>query len=409
MMDGTITVKSEFGKGSTFTVRLRQQYASDGTIGEEVVNALKKLDYSIHKFENAKMTRVNLSYARVLIVDDNLTNLDVAKGLMGLYGMSIDSATGGRQAVDNIRQAMVQYDAIFMDHMMPEMDGVEATRIIREEIGTEYAKNVPIIALTANAIVGNEEMFLGKGFQAFIAKPIDIARLDIVLRQWVRNKEIEATLSEKTINIQPKLKRSRRLLYDDIPELDMDKGIAHFGFSEEAYFKVLGSFVKNTRPLLDIVRGAGEESMEIYGITVHGIKGASRGIYAERIGNAAEALEKAALDRNHDFIAAHNQGFIEMINRLMSDIEYTLAGSGMKQKPAKDKPDDSLLAKLLDACINFDIDEIDAAMAMIESFEYNADNGLTTWIRESLDRGQYKSVKDKLSTLVTTTEVEHGQ
>ena len=85
-----------------------------------------------------------------------------------------------------------------MDHMMPEMDGIEATRIIREEIGTEYAKNVPIIILTANALVGNEEMFLSQGFQAFLSKPIDTVRLDSVIRRWVRDKNIEKSLNEKS-------------------------------------------------------------------------------------------------------------------------------------------------------------------------------------------------------------------
>jgi CheY-like chemotaxis protein len=82
--------------------------------------------------------------------------------MMKPYGMKIDCVTSGQEAIDAIRAEKVKYNAIFMDHMMPGMDGIEATRIIREEIGTEYAKTVPVIALTANAIVGNEEMFLNK-------------------------------------------------------------------------------------------------------------------------------------------------------------------------------------------------------------------------------------------------------
>jgi len=88
-------------------------------------------------------------------------------------------------------------DLAQLDHMMPEMDGVEATRAIREEIGTEYAKNIPIIMLTANAIAGNEEMILSKGFQAFISKPIDIRRLDSVIRYWVKDKNIDDSNAER--------------------------------------------------------------------------------------------------------------------------------------------------------------------------------------------------------------------
>ena len=146
--------------------------------------------------------------------------------------------------------------------------------------------------------------------------------------------------------------------------------------------------------------------MEIYGITIHGVKGSCRGIYAEKIGDAAEALEKAALDRDHEFIIANNQRFVDEISNLMSEIEYVFERGGLGQKPAKSKPDDALLKKLFDACNQFDIDEIDTVMAAIESYEYLSDDGLTVWIRESLDRGQYKGIKEKLSTLVTITEVD---
>jgi CheY-like chemotaxis protein len=94
-------------------------------------------------------------------------------------------------AITAVRDEKVRYSAIFMDHMMPGMDGMETTRVIREELGTAYARNIPIIALTANAIAGNEDIFLSKGFQAFISKPIDIVKLDSVINRWVRDKSQE--------------------------------------------------------------------------------------------------------------------------------------------------------------------------------------------------------------------------
>ncbi|MDR1376391.1 MAG: response regulator [Synergistaceae bacterium] len=132
---------------------------------------------------------------RVLVVDDVMTNLDVARGLMMPYGLTIDCALSGREAIGLIRAipdnapASGKYDVIFMDHMMPGMDGVEATRVIRKEIGTEYARTVPIVALTANAIFGSSEMFLQNGFDGFISKPIDIYQLDAILNQWVNKEE----------------------------------------------------------------------------------------------------------------------------------------------------------------------------------------------------------------------------
>jgi signal transduction histidine kinase/AmiR/NasT family two-component response regulator len=191
LMDGTITVESEYGKGSIFTVNFKQKFVTDTPIGDAVVKNLKSFRYSDSKRKQyARFVRTKLPYAKVLVVDDNITNLDVAKGLMKPYEMQIDCVTSGQQAVDAIQTEKVTYNAIFMDHMMPGMDGVEATRRIRA-IGTDYAKHIPIIALTANAIAGNEEMFLSKGFQAFLSKPINLMHLDSIIKQWVRDKSKE--------------------------------------------------------------------------------------------------------------------------------------------------------------------------------------------------------------------------
>jgi len=288
--------------------------------------------------------------------------------------------------------------------MMPGINGVEATRIIREEIDSDYARNVPIIALTANAIMGNEEMFLSRGFQAFIAKPIDISRLDTVLRQCVRDKDQEALLDEKMINIEVRRGVERRLLLDDVPGLDVDKGIMHFGFSEDSYFKVLQSYLKNTRALLGIIKGVRKDNLDIYGVTIHGIKSSSHGIFASSIGSAAEALEKAAYSGDFDYIKSHNQSFLDKITRLLDDIEVMLTKSGMEQKQIKVKPEKALLIKLHDACESFDIDEIDLIMDEIEQFDYISDDGLVVWIRENIDQGLYRGVKEKLSSFIIDTE-----
>jgi signal transduction histidine kinase/CheY-like chemotaxis protein len=198
MMDGTIEVESTYGEGTTFSVRLRQGYVNEVLIGDDVAQNLKKFQYFDEKrMRSEKLIRIQIPYARVLIVDDVLVNLDVARGMMQPYQMQIDCVTSGEEAIELIQSGEVRYNAVFMDHMMPGMDGVEATRIIREEIGTDYAKSIPIIALTANAVAGNEEIFLGKGFQAFLSKPIDIQRMDQVIRKWVRDRDLEKKLAEE--------------------------------------------------------------------------------------------------------------------------------------------------------------------------------------------------------------------
>jgi CheY-like chemotaxis protein len=187
LMDGSVTVESEYGKGSVFTAYIPQGIVDAAPIGKEQAEKLAALDF----FEAGAPPKIaapaGITNRRVsiLVVDDVEINLEVAKGIMEPYGFAVDCVLSGREAVEKIRAAEPHYDIVLMDHMMPEMDGIEAVRIIRNEIDSDYARSLPIIALTANALAGNEEMFLGKGFNGFISKPIDINRLDDILRKWV--------------------------------------------------------------------------------------------------------------------------------------------------------------------------------------------------------------------------------
>ena len=187
-MKGKIEVESIYGIGTTFSIWIEQGHVSDKIIGRETAELLRSFHYTNKKLNSAsRLVRSDLSHARVLVVDDFQTNLDVASGLLKKYKMKVDCIESGREALDLIRAGVPHYDAIFMDHMMPEMDGMEATSLIRE-LNTEYAKKIPIIALTANALVTNEQMFFENGFNAFVSKPIDLFRLDSVLKKWIPGK-----------------------------------------------------------------------------------------------------------------------------------------------------------------------------------------------------------------------------
>jgi len=191
LMDGKISVESEYGSGTTFRVRIRQRFVNDKTIGAETVQNLCGFHYADNKKKAyEKFVRPDLSYANVLVVDDMQSNLDVAASMLRKYKINVDCVLNGHEAVEKIRLEDPVYDAIFMDHMMPEMDGVETVEKIRS-LGTRYAQNIPIIALTANALAGNEQMFLDHGFQAFLPKPINIMSLDLAVRRWVRDKSRE--------------------------------------------------------------------------------------------------------------------------------------------------------------------------------------------------------------------------
>ncbi|MDR0322294.1 MAG: transporter substrate-binding domain-containing protein [Treponema sp.] len=189
LMDGEITVESEYGKGTTFRVHIKQGFVTEETIDNKTLESLRTFRYSDDKKEaRKKFERADLSYARVLVVDDFPTNLDVASGMLHKYKMKVDCVMSGQEAVDLIAGGKLVYNAIFMDHMMPEMDGVEAVKLIRA-LGTEYAKNIPIIALTANTVAGNEQMFLENGFNAYLPKPFNAMSLDVVVQKWIKSEQ----------------------------------------------------------------------------------------------------------------------------------------------------------------------------------------------------------------------------
>jgi CheY-like chemotaxis protein len=188
MMGGTIRITSEYGAGSEFAARIPQLVSDPTPIGSETAKNLELY----HRYESEKVQvqqpeHIRFSGAKILVVDDVEINLDVAAGLMEYYGIQVDCVLSGKEAIRLVRSEQTRYDMIMMDHMMPEMDGIEATRIIRNKIGSDYAKTVPIVALTANALVGNKDMFLENGFSDFISKPIESDHLEAVLTKWIKN------------------------------------------------------------------------------------------------------------------------------------------------------------------------------------------------------------------------------
>ena len=410
LMNGTVNVVSELGKGSIFIVRLPQKYVSDEVIGPEMAENLKKFQYIEQKYQqNSKRVRIRLPYARVLIVDDMAANLDVAKGLMKPYGMQIDCAASGQQAIDAISDEKVRYNAVFMDHMMPGMDGIEAVRRIRE-IGTDYARAIPIIALTANAVVGNEEMFLDKGFQAFISKPIELARLDVIIREWIRDKEQEKEQGKNAPVIRRDSERravcnrrsgfDRRKFGNLYYELNVNKGIERFGGDREVYLDILQSFAADTGLQLKKLEDVNGDNLDDYAIAVHGIKGSCRGILAEAVGNKAEALEKAAKAGDLNFVREHNPEFLKTAGKLVEDITDILKKIGGEEvKPKKGKPNREILARLLAACQKYDMDEADAALSELERYSYESDDGLITWLRINVDEADFAHIIEKLSYL----------
>jgi len=198
MMDADIEIESEVNVGTEVTICIPQKVASVEVIGKEASLKLENLENrATIEAKKHIVAPEYMPYGRVLVVDDVEANVYVAKGLLDFYGLMVETCDNGYDAIDKISKNNV-YDVIFMDHMMPGINGVDTMHSIR---GLGYA--LPIVALTANAMIGQEEEFIKQGFDGFISKPIQTKQLDDILKKYVRDKQpvavIEAALEKKPI------------------------------------------------------------------------------------------------------------------------------------------------------------------------------------------------------------------
>ena len=394
-MGGHVSVESEFGKGSVFTVVIAQKFAGSDVIGKEMADSLKTFRYSYNKrTKNARLNRIKMPYARVLVVDDVVTNLNIAKGFLKPYGMKVDCVTNGQKAIDAVREEKYKYTAIFMDHMMPVMDGIEATRIIREEIGTEYAKTVPIIAFTANAIIGNEEMFLDKGFQSFVPKPIDVHRLDEVVRRWVRDKS-----KEKMLNMPIGINAKKTAITIEISGINMTKALSLFGGEADLFISALRSFSANTPEILERLEELSKDNNLIeYAVVVHGLKGSCANIGAEDLRERALDLEMHSKSGDISEVLSKNDSFIKDVRFLIENINAKLKEQiNENNKPLLPAPDIKLLERLRQRCENYDMTGIEEVLEELDASDYEKGAGLITWIKNRLEMSEFIEVAARIA------------
>jgi CheY-like chemotaxis protein len=243
-------------------------------------------------------------------VDDVESNLYVAKGLMSPYGLSIDTAINGFDAIDKIKEGNV-YDIIFMDHMMPKMDGIEAAKRIHE-LG--YTR--PIVALTANAVSGQCDIFLTSGFDDFISKPIDVRQMDVMLKKFIRDKQspevIEA--ANRQINSQQEHTEAAQLV--TIPAMLLaNQKLAEVCVRDASKaIATLESILEKHSANVDAYN---EDDIRMYIINVHGMKGALGNIGEKELSAAAAKLEKAGKEKNTAVMTAETP---ELLNRLRAMI-----------------------------------------------------------------------------------------
>jgi len=301
MMDGEIIVESEPGKGSIFTVKLPQIIVDSTPMGKMASEKLRKfrIGQSSDIVNIPQIDREYMPYGRILLVDDVETNLYVARGLMDLYGMSTDTVSSGFEAIEKINSGCT-YDVVFMDHFMPKMDGIQATKIIRD---MGYQK--PIVALTANAMIGQAEIFIEKGFNGFISKPIDVHQLDTILNKFVRD-----TQSPEVVEAARKLKSKLKNNSKKVKQTNLDEKLTDaFVREAEKAALILKKLLENNFKRQD--------DLQSYIIIAHSMKSALENIYEPGHAVLAAALEKAGLQKDFSLINNETPAFIEALESLI--------------------------------------------------------------------------------------------
>ena len=285
----------------------------------------------------------SMPYGKVLVVDDVETNLYVAEGLLLPYRLQIETVLSGFEAIEKIDNGST-YDVIFMDHMMPHMDGIEATRILREKGYTGA-----IIALTANAITGNDEMFMEKGFDGFISKPIDVRRLNACLNRFIRDRH----------------------------PMEAGKHFAHEADTEvraEVDPKILEAFrrdaLKAMETLSDTMEGG---DLKLYTTTVHAMKSALANINQPERSAYASELEKAGEKGDTEFIRQNTSRFLTMLEALVNDI-----GADDDEGLAEDEAEDTELLtvellKVVEACGEYDDHAAYTALDALEEKQWKSE------------------------------------
>ncbi|MCL2792050.1 MAG: transporter substrate-binding domain-containing protein [Spirochaetaceae bacterium] len=277
--------------------------------------------------ENALVMDFQAPDAKVLIVDDIRTNLKVAEGLLLPYNMQVDLCKSGIEAIKAVRTK--QYDLIFMDHWMPEMDGVEATKRIRAFGDRDaYYKNVPIIALTANAVSGTRDMFMENGFNGFLAKPVDTVKLNKILQEWIpKEKQKKPALFNDNADsfFVTEDKKNAPVEIIEIKGVDVNKGITLQGGSIDRYWEILEVFYEDGLEKVSELKTCMEaEDIPLYTIHIHALKNAAANIGAIELSNNAKALEMAGKQSDLGYIKTHASQFLTDLELILGYVHDRL-------------------------------------------------------------------------------------
>ena len=358
LMNGSIGVESQYGEGSTFYFTVPQIIVADTSDDEAYDDAS----------ETNSMTFI-APKAHILVVDDNEMNIKVIKALLEPFNLCIDIAVNGKEALDMVTK--YTYDLVFMDHMMPVMDGIEATNEIRKLEGECYS-TLPIIALTANVTEEARELFLKEQMNDFVAKPIRSVELKKCLLRWLPKDLIEVQIEDVDTKSDKEIKDNTEIL-PVIDGLNVEEGIRNCG-SKKLFLELIQDFYKLIdSKSLTIEKFLEEGMIRDYTIEVHALKNVARMIGATELSELAYELEKLGNENDTEQIELKTPELLQRYRGYKTVLEEYGKTKSQNTTKVSYSQMKSTLMRVHDAMDNFDLDEADKAMAELETYEFADD------------------------------------
>ena len=375
MMDSKLQVESTYGQGTVFTFFLAQKIMD----GEPIGNLEERIRQQTSEYSyNVSFTAPD---AEILVVDDNAVNRRVFMNLLKATKVRIEEACSGQESLERIYEK--KYDLIFMDHMMPEMDGVEALHRIKEKTG-HFCTSTPIIALTANAIAGAREMYLAEGFDAFVSKPINPEKLEKLLMNMLPKDKIIYEKKNTMDIMGESVKEDVEVDLPDIDGIDWEYALLHMKdinllkTTIKDYYRMIeseaGELEELHRKIIEEIEGEElQKYIKQYRIKVHSMKSISSMIGAFSLSGVAKMLENAARESRRDIIESVTPPFLELWRSYKVSLKDCI--SEEKETEEKAEADYDKLIEYLNllhvSMEDMDIDTADDVMKQIESFHYS--------------------------------------
>lgn len=361
-------------------------------------------------------TRFTAPEAAVLVVDDNLMNLKVVEGLLRPYQVKVHTAESGKECLQKLEN--VRVDMVFMDHMMPEMDGVETLRQIRSR-PVPYFRNVPVVALTANAIGGAREMFLGEGFADYVTKPVEVSALERVLRKFIPESMI--IKGGEIIEEEPAALSDRTADGLRIDGVDLQLGLSYCSGEMEDYLEIIRIYYSiGLARLDDIQKHYDGHDWKNYTILVHAVKSTSLNIGAKSLSEKAKALEAAGREEDEAFLTANHAEMLEEYRQVLRSIgenrvifpdrEQSPSDAPAEEENLRDMDYNELMEKLTELASQLDTFEMDAVNACMEGllgcrYQERPLKELLGPVEEKINAFDFMSAGEELASIRQVLEV----